>query len=110
MNEIEFLERLKKLYAMSRYSKTELAQAMGRSVSTYNKIVEGKSKLTVADFLRLCENLRIEPLQFFIINPTKNFEFNRQKRLVEKIQKLPIQDIRLIEDFISPIIRRNEKR
>lgn len=62
------LSNIRKIRVESRVKQLTVALYLGISESFYSKIERGKKKLTLTEFLKICECLNVSPTNLFLDN------------------------------------------
>ena len=82
-------------------SAREMSLALGQNPSYINRIENGKALPSMQGFFSICEYLKITPAEFFNDEVEQPGEI---RALVEKLQKLPQEQLRLVEQITEQFL------
>lgn len=68
---VEIYELIKKIRVQKGIKQSEIASYLGTAQRTYSDIENGKIRLTVDDFMKICNYFNIEPFEILNGNPEK---------------------------------------
>ena len=81
----------------------EMSLALGQNPSYINRIENGKALPSMQGFFSICEYLKITPAEFFNDEVEQPGEI---RALVEKLQKLPQEQLRLVEQITEQFLNK----
>ena len=82
----EFRDRFKEIREKSRWKVRELSVALGRKGHYISNFEKGVEDISVNDFLRACEILRVSPILFFAKEEIdERFEYEKQAKRIEEL-------------------------
>ena len=84
-------------------SAREMSLALGQNPSYINRIENGKALPSMQGFFSICEYLKITPAEFFNDEVEQPGEI---RALVEKLQKLPQEQLRLVEQITEQFLNK----
>lgn len=84
-------------------SAREMSLALGQNPSYINRIENGKALPSMQGFFSICEYLKITPAEFFNDEVEEPGEI---RALVEKLQKLPQEQLRLVEQITEQFLNK----
>ena len=82
-------------------SAREMSLALGQNPSYINRIENGKALPSMQGFFSICDYLKITPAEFFNDEVEQPGEI---RALVEKLQKLPQEQLRLVEQITEQFL------
>lgn len=101
----EFIQnRITQIRMEKGLSENALSKAMGVDESYINKVVLGKSNISLSKFFKMCDVLKTSPSQFFMESVSSPRLINE---VLAAMMELQNQDMELILELIRRI---NEKR
>lgn len=80
-----------------------MSLALGQNPSYINRIENGKALPSMQGFFSICEYLKITPAEFFNDEVEQPGEI---RALVEKLQKLPQEQLRLVEQITEQFLNK----
>ena len=81
----------------------EMSLALGQNPSYINRIENGKALPSMQGFFSICDYLKITPAEFFNDEVEQPGEI---RALVEKLQKLPQEQLRLVEQITEQFLNK----
>ena len=84
-------------------SAREMSLALGQNPSYINRIENGKALPSMQGFFSICDYLKITPAEFFNDEVEQPGEI---RALVEKLQKLPQEQLRLVEQITEQFLNK----
>lgn len=84
-------------------SAREMSLALGQNPSYINRIENGKALPSMQGFFSICDYLKITPAEFFNDEVEEPGEI---RALVEKLQKLPQEQLRLVEQITEQFLNK----
>lgn len=78
-----------------------MSLALGQNPSYINRIENGKALPSMQGFFSICEYLKITPAEFFNDEVEQPGEI---RALVEKLQKLPQEQLQLVEQITEQFL------
>ena len=84
-------------------STREMSLALGQNPSYINRIENGKALPSMQGFFSICDYLKITPAEFFNDEVEQPGEI---RALVEKLQKLPQEQLRLVEQITEQFLNK----
>lgn len=100
MDEQFIRERITKLREEKGVSERKMSLDLGHSTSYIRSITSGRSLPSMAEFLYICEYLRISPMEFF--NEESGTTIAKQKAIAA-IRKMSEEDVVLIMEVVERI-------
>lgn len=97
------LDKVKAFRAVRGYSQEYMASKLGCDYSTYGKIENGHSKLTVQRMFQIAEILDVKPMQLFD-NVMTNSPLGEENGQPKIIIELPFSEAGIENDFIKNIL------
>ena len=82
-------------------SAREMSLALGQNPSYINRIENGKALPSMQGFFSICDYLKITPAEFFNDEVEQPGEI---RALVEKLQKLPQEQLQLVEQITEQFL------
>ena len=79
----------------------EMSLALGQNPSYINRIENGKALPSMQGFFSICDYLKITPAEFFNDEVEQPGEI---RALVEKLQKLPQEQLQLVEQITEQFL------
>ena len=80
-----------------------MSLALGQNPSYINRIENGKALPSMQGFFSICDYLKITPAEFFNDEVEQPGEI---RALVEKLQKLPQEQLRLVEQITEQFLNK----
>ncbi len=88
---MEIYELIREIRVQKKIKQSEIASYLGTAQRTYSDIEKGKIRLTVDDFMKICNYFNIEPFEILSSNPEKI------------VVTISLEEAKILSDFLSRI-------